>query len=160
MSGVEGKVGIHATCVAFGGHGVLLLGPPGAGKSDLALRLIDGGATLVADDRVELTRRSDALLAAPPIALAGRLEIRGTGIVRMPYSAAVPVVLAVQLSVSAPPERLPREAWCGYLGVRIRSMPVAPFECSAVAKVRIAVYAAAGLSDPATGARPLPDEQV
>lgn len=160
MSGADDAAGIHATCVAFGGHGVLLLGPPGAGKSDLALRLIDGGATLVADDRVMLSRAGAGLLAAPPDALAGLLEIRGTGIVRMPHAAPVPVVLAAELAASGTLERLPREGWSGYLGVRIRSMPVAPFECSAVAKVRIALYAASGLPDPATGARLLPDEEV
>ena len=160
MTGAENAASVHATCVAFGGRGVLLLGPPGAGKSDLALRLIDGGAVLVADDRVMLSRDGDALLAAPPDGLAGLLEIRGAGIARLPHMAPVSVVLAADLAESGTLERLPREGRSEYLGVRIRSMPVAPFECSAVAKVRIAVYAAAGLPDPTTGARLLPDEEV
>ena len=160
MMDADDAASVHASCVAFGGYGVLLLGPPGSGKSDLALRLIDGGATLVADDRVILSRSGAELFATAPEALAGLLEIRGTGIVRVPHSASVPVVLAVRMAASGTLERLPREGWSEYLGVRIRSMPVAPFECSAVAKVRIAVYAAAGLPDPTTGARLLPDEEV
>src|SRR6266852_345410 len=64
---------VHGTCVAIEGEGVLLRGKPGSGKSDLALRLIDAGASLVADDRTELTRRGDAILAAAPAAMAGRV---------------------------------------------------------------------------------------
>ncbi len=70
----------HATCVLCGARGAALLrGPSGSGKSDLALRLIDGGAKLVADDQVVLTRRGAVLWAAPPTALADRIEVRGVG---------------------------------------------------------------------------------
>ena len=73
---------VHGTCIAIDGAGVLLRGPSGCGKSDLALRLIDGGAVLVADDRVSLEARAGDLVASAPDALAGLLEVRGVGIER------------------------------------------------------------------------------
>jgi HPr kinase/phosphorylase len=95
---------VHATAVARGGAAVLLLGPPGAGKSDLGLRLIDRGWVLVADDQV-LLNGTDA--SAPPT-IAGLIEVRGIGIVRLPYRGSVPVRLAVQLE--PPIARLPAPA--------------------------------------------------
>jgi HPr kinase/phosphorylase len=93
---------IHASCVARDGAGVLLLGPPGSGKSDLALRLLDRGFVLVADDRVEIT---DGRARAPE-RLAGLLEVRGLGIFRVPAVAFARLALAVELGSAAP--RLPR----------------------------------------------------
>ncbi|MDT7933980.1 MAG: HPr kinase/phosphatase C-terminal domain-containing protein [Sphingomonadaceae bacterium] len=92
---------VHATAVARDGAAVLLLGPPGAGKSDLALRLIDRGWLLVGDDQV-LLKGADA---SAPTAIAGLIEVRGIGIVRVPYSGPVPARLAVQLE--PPTARLP-----------------------------------------------------
>jgi hypothetical protein len=91
------EVNIHASCVAIGPHGVLLLGPSGAGKSDLALRLIDEGARLVADDRTILFVSRHALHAKAPPSIKGLLEIRGLGIVELPVRASVKIVLAVRL---------------------------------------------------------------
>jgi len=93
---------IHASCAARAGEGVLLLGPPGSGKSDMVLRLLDRGFTLVADDRVEI----DGGDAWAPAALAGLLEVRGLGIVRLPFLARARLVLAVELGT--PPRRLPQ----------------------------------------------------
>ena len=70
---------VHATCVAIGDRAVLLCGPSGSGKSDLALRLIDGGAQLVADDQVVLRAEGGRIVARAPEALAGRMEVRGIG---------------------------------------------------------------------------------
>ncbi|EHH67918.1 HPr kinase/phosphorylase [Gluconobacter morbifer] len=92
---------IHASCVAWNGMGVLLLGPPGAGKSDLALRLMDAGFQLVADDRVML----DDSVASAPRRLAGLIEVRGVGILRTPFVIKVPVRLKVHLGENGP--RLP-----------------------------------------------------
>ena len=100
---------IHASCVAIGGKGVLLLGKSGAGKSDLALRLIDGGAKLVADDRCELFLRGGKLYARAPDSIAGLIEMRGLGIIALPHVKSACVTLAVELAASL--ARLPEQAF-------------------------------------------------
>lgn len=128
---------IHATCVAIGGNGVLLLGPSGAGKSDLALRLIDRGARLVADDRCELAELGGRLHCAPPDVLAGQIEVRGIGIIERPWTAPVPVVLAVRLVERT--ERMPDPA-IEEIGSHI--LPAVRFnahEASAAIKVELAL---------------------
>jgi HPr kinase/phosphorylase len=92
---------IHASCVALRGKGVLLLGASGAGKSDLALRLVDEGASLVADDRCEVFVRGGKLCARAPASIAGLMELRGIGIVAMPYARTVAIALAVRLQTRA-----------------------------------------------------------
>lgn len=87
--------------------GVLILGESGRGKSDLALRLIERGAALVADDRVELFVQEDRLWARPPARLAGLIEIRGLGILRMPHAADAAIALAVRLVDTGIASRLP-----------------------------------------------------
>ncbi|MEQ9448012.1 MAG: HPr kinase/phosphatase C-terminal domain-containing protein, partial [Rhodospirillaceae bacterium] len=79
------KAVIDGTCVSIDGQGVLLRGAPGAGKSDLALRLIDAGASLVSDDYCEVTVMDGALALNPPASIAGKIEIRGYGIVTLPF---------------------------------------------------------------------------
>ena len=75
---------IHATTVQLGAHGVLIIGPSGSGKSDLALRLIGEGALLVSDDQTRLTLKDGRLIATAPATIAGRIEARGIGIQRAP----------------------------------------------------------------------------
>jgi HPr kinase/phosphorylase len=101
-------VNIHASCVAVGKRGVLILGDSGAGKSDITLRLIDDGAKLVSDDRTELYVLRGLLHARAPKSIAGLLEVRGLGIVALPFVRNVPLALAVKLG--APPKRLPDAA--------------------------------------------------
>ena len=91
------EINIHASCVALGASGVLLLGKPGAGKSDLCLRLIDEGARLVADDRTILFTRRGGLYGKSPASIRGLLEIRGLGIVTLPSRADVKIALVVKL---------------------------------------------------------------
>jgi HPr kinase/phosphorylase len=105
---VDIKVNIHASCVVLGGKGVLILGESGAGKSDLALRLIDGGARLVADDRCDLFVRAGKLCAAAPARIAGLLELRGIGIMALPHAKSARLAMAVRLRLNQPETRLPR----------------------------------------------------
>lgn len=96
---------VHASTVAIDGRAVLITGPSGSGKSDLALRLIDRGFALVSDDRTVVRRDGDRLIASAPPQIAGKLEIRGIGIVEMKTEADVPVALLVELTSDIP--RLP-----------------------------------------------------
>jgi len=134
---------IHASCIELAGAGILLRGPSGSGKSDLALRLIDGGARLVADDRTDLKVENGGLIASAPAPIAGKLEIRGIGIMTLPSVARSRLGLAVDLVDAASVERLPLSQRCSYLGVDLPLIAVAPFEASAPAKLRAAVRALA-----------------
>lgn len=136
---------LHASSIARGADAVLLLGPPGAGKSDLALRLIQGGWTLVADDQCVLRRDGDVLRAEAPAALRGLLEVRGLGIFEgLPVASADAVLrLAVRLVAPADVPRLPSPArWSGAGAVlpevALDAGPAAP------AKVALALDAASG----------------
>ncbi len=100
---------LHATCVAVEGKGLLILGPSGAGKSSLALQMMGLGARLVADDRVDLVRRGDSLIATCPAPLTGLIEARGLGILRADPVVQTAVVLVADLE-RAPDMRLPPAA--------------------------------------------------
>ena len=108
-SAATDRVLLHATTIAIEGRAVLLRGASGAGKSDLGLRLIDAGARLVADDQSELLRRGDSLIVRAPATIAGLIEVRGIGIVRLDTLAEAPVALLVDLVPAETLERLP--AW-------------------------------------------------
>ncbi len=113
---------IHATAVArrdpAGWRGVLLTGPSGTGKSDVALRLIATGWRLVADDYADVWVSGDHLYAGAPTAIAGRIEARGLGIVDAPALAMSRIVLVANC-VQAAPERMPEPVWEDILGVRV-----------------------------------------
>lgn len=91
----------QATCVAIGGRAVIIEGPPGSGKSSLALALIDRGAVLVGDDGVLLDARDGRLLASPAPPTAGKLEVRNLGLLDFPTVSRVPVALVVILDEKA-----------------------------------------------------------
>jgi HPr kinase/phosphorylase len=135
------QVFVHATAVAVEHHkGVLLLGPSGSGKSDLALRIIDAGGRLVADDQVILSRIGEKLFANAPPAIAGRIEARGIGILKLEGGKLwrkMPIVLAVELVEPDRLERLPEPATREFLGLNLPLIRLAPFEASAVAKLRL-----------------------
>lgn len=97
---------LHATCVAVEGRGLLIIGPSGAGKSGLALRLLSLGASLVADDRTELSVTTGRLIARCPGPIRGLIEARGVGILRAPAVAEAEVALVADLG-QAEDQRLP-----------------------------------------------------
>lgn len=141
---------IHASCVSIAGAAVLLRGPSGAGKSDLALRLLDAGAILVADDQTRLLREGDRLIASAPSALRGLLEIRGLGPVSVPAQQSsvgpVPVVVLVDLVPLDAVPRLPEPRFETFLDLALPCLSLHAFEASAVIKVKMAMErAAAGL---------------
>lgn len=119
-----------ASAVAIGGRAVLIEGPPGSGKSSLALALIDRGAGLIGDDAVTLTCADHRLTATPPPNIAGLLELRGIGLVRLAVAGPVPVALILTLggeAVERFPETVPRRAIAGAL------VPVLAFDPGAIA---------------------------
>jgi len=127
---------IHASCVARGEAGVLLLGPPGSGKSDLVLRLLQCGFSLVADDRVQIERG----IARAPFGLAGMLELRGLGIVSLPYVGQARLALVVDLAGVAP--RVPVPTRDERLGLPL--IAVDPRTAAAPARIALALDCALG----------------
>jgi len=130
---------IHASCVAIGGKGVLLLGDSGSGKSDLALRLIDDGAQLVADDRAILFLQRGALHARAPDSIQGLIEIRGVGIVKQPARKQVKLALAIRLGGEGP--RLPRPAFFQALNTKVPQITLDARLPSSPARIRAALTA-------------------
>lgn len=136
---------LHATCIAFEGAGFLLRGPSGAGKSDLALRALDAGASLVADDQVALATRGGRLIARAPDSLAGMIEARGIGVLRVPFQREAFIDVVVDLVPLGHIARMPEERWDELLGVRIPAFDLAPFESSTIAKLRLIARHRTGL---------------
>lgn len=132
---------VHATAIAIDGRAVLLRGPSGAGKSDLALRLIDGGARLVADDQAELRRAGERVMVRAPAEIAGLIEVRGIGILKVEPLAEAALAMCVDLVLSAEVERLPEIRSEDVLGLAVPSIALSPFEASAAAKLRFALHA-------------------
>ena len=129
---------IHASTVASDGRAVLIAGPSGSGKSDLALRLLDRGFTLVSDDQTIVRREGDRLLASAPPTIKGKLEIRGIGIVEMETVDDVPVALFVELTseiMRLPDDRRERPV----LGVNLPLVSVDALTASAASKVALAL---------------------
>ena len=139
---------VHGTCVALGPLGVLIRGPSGSGKSDLALRLIEDGAALVADDQVALQMHDGHLIASAPATIAGLIEVRGIGIVSLARVESAPLSLVVNLVGRADVPRLPDASRMELGGASLPAIALYPFEASAPAKVRLALRASLGLDDP------------
>ena len=142
----------HATCVAFGSIGILIRGASGAGKSTLALQLIDAAgyglgkslvrAQLVADDQVLLQVKAGKLIASPPPALEGLLEIRGLGIMQVKFKKSVTVKLVVDLVSLKSIERLPEPSsqQTEIEGVSLPRITIASGNFAAPAILRAALY--------------------
>lgn len=131
-------VNLHASCVAAGTGGVLILGHSGQGKSDLALRLIDRGARLVADDRCDIWFERGRLWCRPPDSLAGKIEVRGIGVIERPWTAPVPLALAVRLSDRY--DRMPAVNQIEVVGGHpLPALLLSAFEASAPIKILVAL---------------------
>ncbi|MBT3701065.1 MAG: serine/threonine protein kinase [Alphaproteobacteria bacterium] len=143
---------VHGTCIAFPlveeagvAAAVLLRGLSGIGKSDLALRLIDDGAQLVADDQVDLELTEEGLLASAPQTIRGMLEVRGVGLVHLPVASKAALVAIIDLvGVDTEIERLPDPDEVDIAGTTLPLWKLQPFESSAMAKVGVIVAVAAG----------------
>ena len=135
---------IHATCIDLNGIGVLLTGASGSGKSDLALRLIDNGARLVADDRVDLTQGPDHLIVQAPENLFNLIEVRGLGILRLNALKSTQAQLVIKLVPVHEVDRLPEEATETFFGIELPCFKVAAFENSAPLKVQLAADMVSG----------------
>ena len=135
---------VHATAVAIDAHAVLLRGSPGAGKSDLGLRLIDAGAVLIADDQCELRRAGSVIVVRAPATIAGLLEVRNVGILRVDTLPEAPLALIADLVAREGLERVPEPRVEMVLGIAVPSIALAPFEVSASAKLRLALRAIRG----------------
>jgi HPr kinase/phosphorylase len=142
---------LHASCVAFGDVGVLIRGKSGSGKSSLCLRLIDGEgfglgttalcAILVADDQVVISPSGSTLFASPPTALAGKLEIRGLGIIALPHQPTAHLGMVIDLLSAGEIERLPEPAalQATVEGVTLPRLALDAFDVAAAAKLRAAL---------------------
>jgi HPr kinase/phosphorylase len=134
---------IHGSCASRHGAGVLLMGPPGSGKSDLVLRLRTHGFDLVADDRVDI---ADGI-ARPPAALAGLLEVRGLGIFRLPYAAEARLALVVDLATLAPRLPMPER----HADLKLPVVRIDAGQASAPERIALALDAVLGRAEQIVG---------
>lgn len=129
---------LHASAVAIDGSAVLIRGKSGSGKSDLAFRLIDRGAMLVGDDYIQLSSRDGRLFASAAPNLAGKIELRGIGIVAMPSCGDAPVALLIDLDAKS--ARLPEENWQTEInGIALPLLALPAFHVSTPAKIELAL---------------------
>lgn len=131
----------HASCVEFEGKGIVIFGPSGSGKSDLALRLIDAGGKLVSDDYVEIVSDGDILYAHPAPNIAGMIEVRGVGLIKLAYKKSSILVLALDLVSVEKIDRLPTPKMFNENGVEIPLYAFDAFSASAIAKIRLMIRA-------------------
>ena len=127
----------YATAVTYCGFGILIRGPSGSGKSDLALRLIDDGAGLVADDQVIIKAVGQELYLSPPDSLSGLIEVRGIGVIKIEYVRDIRLRLVVELDPSNEIQRTPiiKEELIKKIPVPVVNMHA--FESSVLVKIKI-----------------------
>ena len=127
---------IHSTSVVIDDNGVLILGDSGSGKSDLALRLIDNGATLISDDISICRKNSNNIYLYCPPEIKGLLEVREIGIITVPFVERIKLKLVVNLK-SKNNERFPKDIYFKILGIKIPLIHIDGKNSSAVAKIKV-----------------------
>jgi serine kinase of HPr protein (carbohydrate metabolism regulator) len=135
---------IHATAIAIDEQGILLRGPSRSGKSDLALRLIEQGARLISDDRVQLIKKGPDLVAFAPDTIKDLFEVRHLGILKLQSLEAAPIRLVIDLCPAEELERMPQPSYIEIDGVELAHLRLNPFEQSAAAKVSLGLAIALG----------------
>ena len=126
---------IHGSSVAVEDNGILIIGHSGSGKSDLALRLIDSGGTLISDDQTLCLKKQDEIFLFSIEAIYGLLEVRGMGIIKVPYVENVKMKIVVSMVKKT--ERLCRRNKKKLLGLNYPLLELEPNEVSAVAKIKL-----------------------
>lgn len=129
----------HATCILIKGKGVLLEGPSGAGKSDLALRLMSLGAQLVSDDYITLSKKAGALVATAPEKIAGKMEVRGLGLIDINHAREAAIDLVIDLKPRGHVPRLPKGNTKTFEGVSIPTLTLHAFDASTPDKILLAL---------------------
>ena len=129
---------IHANAVLFQNKGFLFIGKSGSGKSDLTLRVMEAGGTLISDDRTILIPQDKVLYATPPENLAGKIEVRGIGIMNVNYTKYCPIDVICELNIDYP--RMPEEKTKIFFGNTYKYFVINPFEISSIAKLRIIAH--------------------
>lgn len=127
----------HAGCALIGQSACLFLGPSGSGKSDLLLRLIDDGAMLISDDQVLLSRDAEHIIAQPPEKIAGLLEVRGLGVIRVKYTEQAPLTHVFKLVARDAIERMPDPHFYDCLGMQLPLHYIHAFDNSVIMKIRL-----------------------
>ena len=127
----------HGTAVSYHGCGILIRGPSGSGKSDLALRLIDDGAILIADDQVQIKFVGKELHLSAPNSISGLIEIRGVGVIRIKHVSRVPLSLIVDINTKEQLQRLPAIKKEVINNIHISVIRINAFESSTIAKIKV-----------------------
>jgi serine kinase of HPr protein (carbohydrate metabolism regulator) len=127
----------YATAVTYCGFGILIRGPSGSGKSDLALRLIDDGAGLVADDQVVIKEVGQELYLSPPDSLSGLIEVRGVGVIKIEYVSDIRLCLIVELDPRNEIQRIPKIKEELIKKILVPVINMYAFESSVLAKIKI-----------------------
>ena len=127
----------YATAVTYSGFGVLIRGPSGSGKSDLALRLIDNGAGLISDDQVIIKVVGQELYLSPPESISGLIEVRGVGVIKIEYDRDIRLCLIVELDPSNDVQRTPRVKEELIKNIPVPVINLNAFENSVLAKIKM-----------------------
>ena len=127
---------LHSTSVVLDDNGVLIIGDSGLGKSDLALRLIDEGATLISDDITICKKKIDGIFLSSPIETKGLLEVREVGIITVPFVDRIRLKMVVKLTEKNL-NRMPKKNITKVLGVRFPLLVINGKSSSAVVKVKV-----------------------